>query len=458
MVKVNMKMYCLGLWAIFAISLANAQETDKRYKEEVFTEVKETKNIVFSTNVPQPTSGGGIYEFGVGKLWDKNVVINAKEHETVNRDLSMNIFEPVGDVVQQRPVIILCFGGAFAFGTKELDDMTILAKSFAKRGFVAVTIDYRIGINAFFRGMADRAIYRTVQDTRAAIRFLRASVDQQNPHKINPQHIYIGGFSSGGFAALHNVYLNKELERPASTYATSYRYGKSPHSKKWYDLPDLGCLDCTGDYPQYDGRANGAISMAGAIRSLDYIEGGSDLPCLLLHSKDDPAVPYGQGEPFSLGKIAAPTLAIGQTSGSSTIYEHAQKIGLNATLYSYEDRQHDVLFESGERTKVYPEVAPRIANFLYDLLSKKTQQNRVAVSLSAYPNPSPRVFHLSLGDVSITNIRVQVINEDKKLVYQGPLRKESDVFVLNLGSLPAGLYYLNVEANQQKYSLQLFKQ
>lgn len=59
----------------------------------------------------------------------------------IQQPLIMDIYEPEGDNLTDRPVIILAHGGYFIFGGR--GEMADLCQYFAKRGYVAATIDYR---------------------------------------------------------------------------------------------------------------------------------------------------------------------------------------------------------------------------------------------------------------------------------------------------------------------------
>jgi len=131
------------------------QPPEDRYTNAIFTNITETNGVQFSTGVPQPNPGGGFYEFITG------LPLNVDEFDTDPVDLKMDIFEPQGDTVGKRPLVIIAFGGGFLTGE-------------------------RAGANQY---------------------------------KIDPDQIYIGGHSAGAFIALHNAYLENESERPLSTYA-----------------------------------------------------------------------------------------------------------------------------------------------------------------------------------------------------------------------------------------------
>ena len=72
-----------------------------------------------------------------------------------------------------RPVIIFIHTGAFFSGHNELDDVVALSTASAKRGYVAVSINYRLGLNIISSYSGERAVYRGVQDASAAVRYLK---------------------------------------------------------------------------------------------------------------------------------------------------------------------------------------------------------------------------------------------------------------------------------------------
>ena len=197
---------------ILLLSLLNclsvkSQFNPDRYKSDVFPGVTETTNVLFSTNVPQPNPGGGIYEGVTG------YPLNVNEYQTTNVNLYMNIFQPTGDTTTKRPVVIVCFGGGFVAGSKDHWSMRLIAQELAKRGFVTAVIDYRLGMNMFDAELSKRAVYRGVQDGRSAVRFFRADAAGANNYKIDPEQIFIGGDKGGGFFFFYNTSFNKKKKK-----------------------------------------------------------------------------------------------------------------------------------------------------------------------------------------------------------------------------------------------------
>src|SRR5690554_8203526 len=90
--------------------------------------------------------------------------------------------------------------------------MMALCDSFARRGYVTATIDYRKGFNPLSNTSAERAVYRGTQDLRAAIRFLK---EKHNTYGIDTNYTFIGGSSAGAFAVIHTIYMDQN-EAPSS--------------------------------------------------------------------------------------------------------------------------------------------------------------------------------------------------------------------------------------------------
>ena len=212
------------------------------------------------------------------------------ENLTESRPLYMDIFQPRGDTLKERPAILFAHSGGFIIGSRHNEDMVALCDSFARRGYVTATFDYRLGIAAkvtrIFGVMigltvteenGTRAVYRGIQDGRAAIRFLKHNAQT---YGIDTTKIYMVGSSAGAFVALHNLYLNKNSEIPEAALSK----------------PNLGNLDTVGILG-YGAQADAIVSMWGAIDSTHLIEDNST-PVLLIHGEDDDIVPFKKGMPL----------------------------------------------------------------------------------------------------------------------------------------------------------------
>lgn len=362
--------------------------SQQRYIDEVFTNVSETKDVRFSTQVPEPKRGGGWYESLVAGL-----PINCKEHDTKNRDLYMDIFEPFGDDKVKRPVFIVCFGGGFVLGTRKFGDIRALAVQMAKRGYVTAAIDYRLGMNMFDEGASLRAVYRGVQDGRSAVRYFRANADALG---IDPDQIFIGGHSAGAFIALHNAYLDRDSERPATTRSSSYRWG-SWFGSKTYNMPDQGCLDCAGDNKHVSGKANAVVSLSGAVGYLEHIEGSNDVPNIMFHSSNDNIVSYDAAQPFQdVGNLII-GFDLPIAHGSNLISNRTQDVNAPSRLYTYTSRGHDVhvdglLNSALGRGNLHDDIVPRISQYLYDTRLRPSEFDIAGASVVNITDKSAQTY------------------------------------------------------------------
>lgn len=339
----------------FLILKIHAQPLPNRYVSNVFTSWNETQNVTFSTGVPRPNPGGGFYE------WITGYPLNVREYQTTAINLRMNIFTPVGDTLSKRPVIIIAFGGGFLSGSKDHWSIRLLAQELCKRGFVTAVIDYRLGMNIFNADLAMRAVYRGLQDGRSAVRFFKADAAGPNLYRIDPNQIYIGGHSSGGFVALHNAYLDRDELRPVSTRAWT---------QNGFQVPDQLSLDSVGDNRNFNGRAKAVFNLAGALGFTEYIEEANEPILISFHSTDDETVPYESGEPFSnlLWLVVGSDLP--EVHGSFPISQQANNVGLINELNTYSNRGHDV-HENGTNT-LHADIVPGISEWFCEHLLRPT--------------------------------------------------------------------------------------
>ncbi|MEL7021372.1 MAG: T9SS type A sorting domain-containing protein [Bacteroidota bacterium] len=304
----------------------SAQDCEgKRYYERVFSEIKVTKNIVYGQVDPFDETG-----------------------DPSKEDIELDFYEPVGDNLTKRPLVVMVYGGAFITGAKEDCDIVAWSDSLAHQGYAVAAIRYRLNFSPAYEDSAVRAVYRALQDMRAAIRFLLEDPNNQS-FRIDRDLIFCGGQSAGAITCQHTAYLDKESERPPATYGAG---GVStgglvihPH-----DLDDLGCLDCSGnDYVQ-DFTIKGILAMWGAVYRLNYLEVSQNIPMLMVHGTDDGIVPYCTGRPFGL-------LTLPEVHGSKVIAADMTAKGIQNELYAYEgDDTHTVYGDphKGEENVPFP--------------------------------------------------------------------------------------------------------
>ena len=286
--RINYIVKKITIFIFISIGLSQ----DIRYLDEVFENVTITEDVVYGNAPDLPF----IFLF---------------EWITIDIDLDMDIYEPEGDTLTSRPVIIFIHTGAFFSGHNELDDVVALSIASAKRGYIAVSINYRLGLNILSSYSGERAVYRGVQDASAAVRYLKEFHEEL---KIDPDNIFIWATSAGSFIGLHLSYTDDE-DRPESTYGIGLD-------------PDLGCIDCEGNEYIHDSRPEALVSCWGAIGDLDWIDDSDHVPSVLFHGTLDPIVPFNSGFPFTID-IALPIVY-----GSNLIHDRLDEIGILNELYA----------------------------------------------------------------------------------------------------------------------------
>ena len=312
-----------------SISLLFSQNT--RYLDEVFDEVIKTEDVVYGNAPDLPF----IFLF---------------EWNTVDIDLNMDIYEPAGDTLTSRPAIIFMHSGSFFAGSNEADDMVELSIASAKRGYVAISMEYRLGLNILSAYSGERAVYRGVQDASAAIRYIREFHEYLG---IDPNKIFIWGSSAGSFIGLHLAY-SEDDERPESTYGGS-------------SDPDLGCIDCEGNNYLHNSKPNALVSCWGAIGDLDWIDDNNQIPTILFHGTLDPIVPFETGFPFTIN-ITLPVVY-----GSSPIHDKLNELNIDNEFYIGDGELHEYWGTLngnwfGGPNEYYTQIINDSYSFLYDQL------------------------------------------------------------------------------------------
>jgi dienelactone hydrolase len=148
-----------------------------RYRDQVFSNVTVTRNLQYGS---APDSNG-------------NPVA-----------LRLDLYQPAGDTLTKRPAVVWVHGGSFCCGDKTSPEIVDEATTFAKLGYVAVSINYRLlapqGCSGGSAGSSACVIaaLEAKHDAQAAIRWLRANAAA---HRIDAGRIGIGGSSAGAVTA-----------------------------------------------------------------------------------------------------------------------------------------------------------------------------------------------------------------------------------------------------------------
>jgi predicted esterase len=202
-----------------------------RYRDQVFSNVTVTSNLQYGS---APDAQG-------------NPV-----------PLMLDMYRPTGDTQTSRPALVWVHGGSFTGGDKTNVVPVDVANTFAKLGYVVVSINYRLlGSNCVANpsGCTAAAI-EAKRDAQAAVRWLRANAAT---YGIDPTRIGIGGESAGAITATLVGLLSE----------------------------DVG----TSGNPGWPSTVGGFVSVSGGVPTASVASPG-DAPGLFFHGTADNIVPY----------------------------------------------------------------------------------------------------------------------------------------------------------------------
>ncbi len=215
-----MKWLCVSFLLVSSVSFAQADFLDPQYG------VRVTKDIVYATGAVRSPAPGSI-------------------------DLLLDVYEPTGaGVPPTKPGFVTIHGGGFETGKKSA--MSGLCTEYAKRGYVCISINYRLeGDDPPTPGGTEleRAVNAAVEDAANAVAWLKTNAAT---YGIDPSRIAVGGNSAGAGTSLFLGF--RELGPAAAVQAV--------------------------------------VSFAGAMYGYEWEIDAGDPPVILIHGENDTIVPY----------------------------------------------------------------------------------------------------------------------------------------------------------------------
>ncbi len=319
-----MKRACILFVFLLLFTVSHSQSCSSlRYQDTIFHNVTVTNGIYFGTATPY------------GLLAQP-------------QDLYLDFYEPAGDTLTKRPLIVFEFGGGYVIGWRSEPDIPQFCEYFAKCGYAVASIDYRLGLNPVDTNSTIRAYYRGVQDERSALRFL---CQRANQFRFDTSLIILTGTSAGCFCAFANAFTT-DAERPASSYGSLL------------EPSDLGCMDCSGnnDFDHHIPKIKAIVNQWGAILDTNYIDASENVPVISFHGDQDVLVPYVYGYPFQLPVFP-------NVYGSVPIHQRLNSLGIMNEF-------HPLVGYGHEPELLAPNLNDTIYNysrvFLYKLLKPTT--------------------------------------------------------------------------------------
>ncbi|MFN3194093.1 MAG: alpha/beta hydrolase fold domain-containing protein [Aureliella sp.] len=218
------------------------------------------------------------------------------------RDLTMHILSPKQRLQEPAPVFVWIHGGGWQGGRKESGIYSMVP--FVRRGFVSVTIEYRLTGEAPFPAQ--------IEDCKCAIRYLRAHADK---YQIDPDRIAVGGASAGGhLAAL--VGTSGGVDELEGSGGWPKQSSQVQAVVDLYGPTDFELFVTAKGYEKHnrDGSPESKLLGGGTVlenregirqvNPITYID-KDDPPFFIIHGSDDPTVPLNQSKALqeALGKM-----------------------------------------------------------------------------------------------------------------------------------------------------------
>ncbi|MCH2233340.1 MAG: T9SS type A sorting domain-containing protein [Crocinitomicaceae bacterium] len=393
-----MKFLLPLLFVISSITTAYSQycTSDERFTEVEYFELSEidsTTNVVYG---------------------------NALDRFDVPTDLLIDFYYPKAsaDPLSERPFVLMIHGGGFQTGNK--NDRKGECIALAQRGYVTATMSYRLGWNTLIPSTQLLAIYRAHQDAHAALRYISANAGD---YDIDTDWMFIGGSSAGAITANNVVYTDQDEWNTIVPTAES----------------SLGLIDTSGNDLTNTFEINGVFNNWGAV-PLATMDVAQMVPQIAFHADGDPTVEIDTSALLMGSRSIHYTLLDNDICSNITVdlsTDHG--IYRNLTGAIFRASKTSCFFKSifcDDCVDVYtndsiPANCTATAGF-EDLDSKQ---------YSIYPNPAN-------DDLNITgltgNENFSIFSVKGELIVQYT-NQES----INISALSKGIYFLQIELNQE---------
>lgn len=295
-----MKNYLAFLFiSIFFLCACEKEETmideptgSNRYQEKVFEQIKVTRAITYGQAVDQ-------------------------RGQTLA--LQLDFYEPEGDTLTARPLLIYAHGGGFKGGDRESAEQIV--SYLVPSGYAVASISYRLVDPDADGEMVKLAVIDAMQDMKAAVRFFNK---EEMNYRIDVGNIFVGGYSAGAFTSLHCAYLNTIEELQSYGDQTLLDHVNAN-----------GGLEGQSGNQGYAANIKGVINLAGALLQASFVDAGE--PILFSgHGTDDRIVPFNEGEADGTGIF---------TQGSELLHQEADREKVFNKLIAIQGGSHDVFEE-----------------------------------------------------------------------------------------------------------------
>ncbi len=341
------------------------------------------------------------------------------------------------DTLPLRPLILLVHGSGLVSGDKV--NYTRVCKEFAKRGFVAITINYRLGVNCNTDSISEeKAKYRVQQDINAAFRYVAQNASLL---RVDTSWMFIGGGSAGSVASLGVVYIS-QTEWNAFTPSLQSL---------------LGDLNNSGNNLTNKFSIKGVFNDWGAMLKTS-IQPSEMLPMVAFHGDADNTVAIDST--FGGGCIH-----VDKSYGSRALHNLLVENGICSDLSVkpggghgvYQDSVFGTPFRVGRAACFFKSLFCKNCSSFYQTDSVEANCNLITNiengikndKINVYPNP----FKQRIGISNLSGQeRFVLTNQLGQIIYQGVTIQSED-----FSSLCNGIYTLKIETDKTIKTFKLVK-
>jgi hypothetical protein len=340
----------------------------KRYIDEVFSDsdIEVTADVTYATNIdfltstrlssaPLPKLGAELQTLKTAVATGQPIPgthYNPADTTTYVKvtDIKMDVYRPKAsaDTMKKRPVILYIHTGNFLpsplngtpNGTRVDSAAIVLCQGWAKRGYVAISVDYRLGWNPIAtseferRGTLLNAVYRALQDVKQCVNGLRVDAAGANTYGIDADKIVLYGQGSGSYVVNAYTTLDKYSEIELTKFLNPLT------SKSFVDTATVGRFDGSGgataltlyNATTMSTDVSATVAAGGALADTSWLEKG-DPPMIAFQCIRDPFAPFGEGTVI----VTTTNENVVEVQGSNLYINKAVQLGNNDVIKDMPD-------------------------------------------------------------------------------------------------------------------------
>ena len=261
-------------------------------------------------------------------------------------DLKMDIYSPADEPQASagRPLLLMMHGGSFLFGNRKEAGQAAWCRHFAALGYVAASIDYRLGFPPTRRGL-QKAEQNATADAGRALQYLLERADLG----IDPQRVFLAGTSAGAIIALNLAYGVSPGPCGEMADQVGHDAAATVHDKATAPGGSPLQIRAVGDFWGY-------------VRDLSVLD-NARVPILAFQSEHDPVVPFDRGYPIKAKLFSS------EVYGTKATTDKARQNGIPAELHACPEKHHRLhLNRKNQLTPRFYEIRDTMARFFAEAM------------------------------------------------------------------------------------------